>query len=70
MNIEITERQAPHVWVVHLDGWVVSFRSVKTAQDFVDVLQARINAPHMWPNAYAQTPTRPVAVRRMGASVE
>ncbi|WP_339474130.1 hypothetical protein [Pseudomonas fluorescens] len=48
MNIEITERQTPHVWVVHLDGWDVNFRSVKTAQDFVDVLQARINAPHVW----------------------
>lgn len=70
MNIEITERQAPHVWVVHLDGWDVNFRSVNAAKDFVDVLQARINAPHMWPNACAQTPTRPVAVRRMGASVE
>lgn len=70
MNIEITERQAAHVWVVHLDGWAVNFRSVKAAQDFVDVLQARINAPHVWPIACAQVPTRPIVARRIGASVE
>ena len=66
MNIKITERQAPHGWVVHLDDWEVSFKHQQTAQDFVDRLQARIDAPHVWPHAFGQTLlTAPVMARRV-----
>lgn len=69
MNIKITERQAPHGWVVHLDDWEVSFKHQQTAQDFVDRLQARIDAPHVWPATLGQTLlTEPVRARRVGVA--
>lgn len=71
MNIKITEKHAPHGWVVHMDDWDVGFMSLKAAQEFVEVLEARINAPHEWPNAFAQPlPARPVTARRISVSVE
>lgn len=71
MNIKITERQAPHGWVVHLDDWDVNFKHLDAAQDFAGLLQARIDAPHVWPNAFGQTlPAEPVVTQRSGECVE
>ncbi|WLH38079.1 hypothetical protein PSH79_12565 [Pseudomonas sp. FP2196] len=71
MNIEISERQAPHGWVVHLDDWNVNFKHLQAAQDFVSLLQARIDAPHVWPSTFGESLRTAPVPRRLGvASVE
>lgn len=51
MEILITERMKSKGarWQVKLDQHVVSFRSEAEAKAFVSILQARIRAPHPWP---------------------
>ncbi|KGU82594.1 hypothetical protein E3Z27_11625 [Pseudomonas mediterranea] len=49
MIIRLEERQAEKRWVVHLDAWCIGFRSVDEALAFTRTLQARIDAPHAWP---------------------
>jgi hypothetical protein len=51
MFIEITEKPASHRWGVCIDALEVNFNSLAQAQAFVDQLKARIEAPHVWPNA-------------------
>ncbi|WP_296180595.1 hypothetical protein [Pseudomonas sp. UBA1879] len=36
-------------WLVMLNDYAVSFRSMEEAQSFVDRLKARIEAPHVIP---------------------
>lgn len=60
MIIRIEEQQAGLRWVVHLDAWQVSFRHLGEALAFAGTLQARIDAPHVWPNEDA--PLRPGAM--------
>lgn len=50
MIIDIREKQASHCWVVCMDALKVNFNSQGEAQAFVDLLKARIEAPHVWPN--------------------
>ncbi len=49
MIIRLEERQAEMRWVVHLDALCIGFRSVDQARAFTRTLQARIDAPHVWP---------------------
>lgn len=51
MFIDITEKPASHCWGVCIDALEVNFNSQAQAQAFVDQLKARIEAPHVWPNA-------------------
>ncbi|WP_433771511.1 hypothetical protein [Pseudomonas putida] len=49
MIIDIREKPASHCWVVCLDALQVNFNSLGEAQSFVGQLNARIEAPHVWP---------------------
>lgn len=51
MNIGIKEKQTTHGWVVHMDALEVNFNTLEEANAFVGQLQARIDAPHRWPNS-------------------
>jgi hypothetical protein len=51
MNIDIKKKQTTHGWVVHMDALEVSFNTQEEANAFVGQLQARIDAPHRWPNS-------------------
>jgi hypothetical protein len=65
MIIRIEERQPGTSWVVRLDALCVGFKSLEQAQAFTRTLQARIDAPHAWPQgAFA----RPGAAREVPAS--
>ncbi|MFK8329874.1 hypothetical protein M2D63_007665 [Pseudomonas sp. BJa5] len=46
MNVYIEDHPRQDRWWVHLDVWMVSFRSLDEASAFVDRLNARISAPH------------------------
>ncbi|WP_409318254.1 hypothetical protein [Pseudomonas sp. KCJK9016] len=71
MNIEIIERRSAPGWVVHMDRLQVNFNSLEQARAFVDRLQARINAPHPWPQPAArQKKVRTGAARPLVASVD
>ncbi|WP_439821333.1 hypothetical protein ACSPX5_07605 [Pseudomonas sp. HLG18] len=54
MKIEIIQRHSPDGWVVHMDRLQVRFNSLEQARAFVDQLQARIDAPHPWPQPVVQ----------------
>ncbi|MBO1537311.1 hypothetical protein [Pseudomonas sp. OA65] len=49
MIIRIEERQPGASWMVRLDALCVGFKSLEQAQAFTRTLQARIDAPHVWP---------------------
>ncbi|MCI0995340.1 hypothetical protein HNO91_01985 [Pseudomonas corrugata] len=49
MIIRLEERQAEMRWMVHLDAFCIGFRSAGEALSFTRTLQARIDAPHVWP---------------------
>ncbi|MCK3828555.1 MULTISPECIES: hypothetical protein [Pseudomonas] len=51
MIIWLEEPQAGTRWVVHLDALCIGFRSVDEARAFTRTLQARIDAPHVWPRS-------------------
>ncbi len=46
MNVYIENNPRQNRWWVHLDIWMVSFRSIDEATAFVDRLNTRLNAPH------------------------
>ncbi|GGU73864.1 hypothetical protein GCM10009504_33940 [Pseudomonas laurentiana] len=44
------EKDAPTSrWLVHLDTWVVSFKTETEATSFIQRLEGRIRAPHVLP---------------------
>ncbi len=53
MDIRLEHRG--NTWKVKLDRHAVSFRSEAEARQFVQQLQARVNAPHPWPGAKPDT---------------
>ncbi|ANY86564.1 MULTISPECIES: hypothetical protein [Pseudomonas] len=46
MNVYIEENADQHRWCVHMDQWQVGFRTPDEAEQFVERLIARLNAPH------------------------
>ncbi|KIH85523.1 hypothetical protein [Pseudomonas batumici] len=52
MKILVKELTRPHgnQWQVRLDQHVVTFRSESEARAFVSTLQARLQAPHVFPD--------------------
>ncbi|WP_083454112.1 hypothetical protein [Pseudomonas sp. P97.38] len=61
MIIWLEEQQAQMRWMVHLDACCVSFRSADQALAFTRALQARIDAPHVWPrDVVARTQAAPI----------
>ncbi|ATR82636.1 MULTISPECIES: hypothetical protein [Pseudomonas] len=49
MLIELEKDTPTSRWLVHLDTWVVAFRSEAEATCFVQRLEDRIKAPHVLP---------------------
>ncbi|QXI56008.1 hypothetical protein [Pseudomonas alvandae] len=49
MIIRLEEQQPGTRCLVHLDDWCVGFKNVDDALLFTRTLQARIDAPHVWP---------------------
>lgn len=46
MNVYIEVNADQHRWCVHMDQWHVGFRTPDEAEQFVERLTARLNAPH------------------------
>ncbi|WP_248920078.1 hypothetical protein [Pseudomonas entomophila] len=46
MNIEIERNTEQNRWWVRMDDWRVSFNTAVEAEQFVERLNARLNAPH------------------------
>ncbi|MEJ5904330.1 hypothetical protein V7V80_06490 [Pseudomonas kermanshahensis] len=46
MNVYVEEIPEQHRWWVHMDDWRVSFTSPREAEEFVQRLSTRLNAPH------------------------
>ena len=53
MKIRVKELTRPHgnQWQVRLDQHVVTFHSEAEARTFVSTLQARLQAPHIFPES-------------------
>lgn len=49
MLIELEKDTPTSRWLVHLDTWVVAFRTEAEATCFVQRLEDRIKAPHVLP---------------------
>lgn len=67
MNVYIEVNADQHRWCVHMDQWHVGFRTPDEAEQFVERLTARLNAPIRWtcsPTARSGTTWR-VCMRSM-----
>lgn len=65
MNVYIEDHSRQDRWWVHLDVWMVSFRSLEEATDFVDRLNARLSAPHSFALIQDKVPRMPALETRV-----
>lgn len=49
MLIKVERGRTADDWLVWMNAWCVKFRSYAEAEEFVNRLKGRINAPHPYP---------------------